>query len=104
MKPCGDRDVPFWLRQKRNNILNGAEIEEVDHLFPGEDLELNRLFEEHVESPVMQPDNPEQYVTEEKLDFEFTIASGDEESSIQPDLLHPPPTRYGRERRRPNYL
>ena len=72
--------------------------------FTGEDLELNRLFEEHVESPVMQPDNPEQYATEEKLDFEFTIASGDEESSIHPDSQHLPPTRYGRERRRPNYL
>ena len=104
LKPCGDRDVPFWLRRKRNNILNGAEIEGVDHLFPGEDLELDRLFEEHVESPTMQPDNLEQYVTEEKLDFEFTIAPGDEESSIQPDSQHLPPTRYGRERRRPNYL
>ena len=104
LKPCGDRDVPFWLRRKRNNILNGAEIEGVDHLFPGEDLELDRLFEEHVESPTMQPDNLEQYITEENLDFEFTIAPGDEESSIQPDSQHLLPTRYGRERRRPNYL
>ena len=65
-------------------------------MFPGEDLELDRLFEEHVESPIMQPDNPEQYVTEEKLNFEFTIASGDEESSIQPDSQHLPPDMGGK--------
>ena len=100
LKPCGD----IWLRQKRNNILNGAKMEEVDHLLPGEDLELDRLFDEHVESPIMQPDNFEQYVTEEKLDFESTIAPGEEKFPIQPDSQHLQPSRYGRERRRPNYL
>ena len=44
LKPCGNRDVPFWLRRRRNNILNGAEMEEVDHLFLREDLELNRFL------------------------------------------------------------
>ena len=68
-------------------------MEEVDHWFLGEDLELDRFFEDHVESPIMQPDDLKQYVTEEKSEFESTIAPGDEESPIPPDSQHLQPTR-----------
>ena len=106
LKPCRDREIPFWLRRMRAKVLNGESIGMEQDLG---NLDLENLFSEGnklvndnqvIDNPITNPNqvitNPSQVISESVVDSPESIEVSD-----------PPPmhvTNRGRISRRPRYL
>ena len=97
LKPCLDRDVPLWLRRKRSSLLQG--LNEDNGEPDTESFGLDKLFEEcSVDgNDYISPDELDK-LEENPLEIQDPLES----NACFPDPL--PPTRAGRERKRPQYL
>ena len=98
LKPCLDRDVPLWLRRKRSSLLQG--LNEDNGQPDTESLGLDKLFEEcSVDgNDYISPDELDKLEENPLPEIQDPLES----NACFPDPL--PPTRAGRERKRPQYL
>ena len=104
LKPCLDRDVPLWLRRQGSSLLQG--VNEDNGEPDTESLGLDRLFEEcsvdgneHISLDGLVKFNELDKLEETPLP---EIQDPLENNACFPDPM--PPTRAGREHKRPQYL
>ena len=45
LKPCKDREIPFWLKRKRNSLLNQLNNDIENEIDDFEEGELGKLFD-----------------------------------------------------------
>ena len=124
LKPCEDREIPLWLKRKRNAILNQLDNGEKNETDDFEEGDLERLFDsEYLPVTNEHALNDEHSYTEQE-DHEFqenndllndntdipnqedqiiTVPETFESGGLE-QIVPLPPTRFGRERRRPQYL
>ena len=127
LKPCEDREIPLWLKRKRNALLNQLDNGEKNETDDFEEGDLERLFDcEYLPVRNEQALNENHFYIEQE-DQEFQGNNGNNkrlrdstdivsqenqtmavpetfESSDLEQIVPLPPTRYGRERRRPQHL
>ena len=98
LKPCEDRDVPLWLRRKRSNLLDNEIVD-------SEDLCLDKLFEEKPSLEKSVEHELEQSGLDNLVSAEVPLLDSHDDvvnDACFSDNL--PPTRTGRERKRPKHL
>ena len=115
LKPCGDREIPLWLRRKRHALLRSQEDSEPkvqeNHPLPNnESLDLDSLFQEQVsdldKSPIKQSVNLHDSKIDSNVSSPINETSDSHEqpadsANVSGDLS---PTRAGRRRKRPRRL
>ena len=94
LKPCCDRNIPLWLRRKRNQVLSKSNecVETVQQNPEIEDLHLDKLFTDdyqHINHNEVRDEN----TTHDSVD-----------SEVGQEVPVPVTTRSGRTRRRPKHL
>ena len=127
LKPCEEREIPLWLKRKRNALLNQLDNGEKNETDDFEEGDLERLFDcEYLPVRNEQALNENHFYIEQE-DQEFQGNNGNNkrlsnstdivsqenqtmavpetfESSDLEQIVPLPPTRSGRERRRPQHL
>ena len=121
LKPCADRDIPLWLRRKRNKLLTNQDDIDMenagdtsqfvdneptcDNYLDSDSLNLEDLFipDGSVGSPLLEEAAP----TEEQADDLLPLT--EPHSGSKRDALDNPPdegktTRSGRKTKPPGYL
>ena len=124
LNPCEDREIPLWLKRKRNAILNQLDNGEKNETDDFEEGDLERLFDgeylpvtnEHALNDEHSYTEQEEHEFQENNDLlsdstdilnqENQIIAVPETfgSSDLEQIVPLPPTRSGRERRRPQHL